>query len=128
EDALLVDLVAPCRDSSNRKLLADLIGQVELFRREVENLSTTTTDIVALLDVANGEKLLHALERLPLQNCNVYPITDVRALWDKTVAAAKLLPEAHFSFQAFINNIGCEVVSFGQANAALLLATVRLIE
>lgn len=127
ERALIEDLLARCQASENRQTLKEFIGHVESFRGGAEKLSASVSSAKTLLEIKTADGLESAFECLRQGGLDRLSITEIRTLLNTSTATAKLLGEAHSSFQFLLNVIGCDVPA-SLSSAGLLLQTVRIVE
>ena len=88
---LIEDLLAPCQAAENRQVLVEFIAQVESFRRGVERLSASTSNVNSLLDIQIADKLTSALECLRQWGLERHSVTEIKALLHASVGDCRAL-------------------------------------
>lgn len=124
---LIEDLLAPCQAAANRQALVEFIGHVESYRRGVERLSASASNVSFLLDTQTADKLASALECLLQWGLERHSVTEIKALLDSCTGTVRLLGEAHSSFRLLLNVMGCDA-PVTLASAGFLLETIRIVE
>jgi very-short-patch-repair endonuclease len=124
---LIEELLAPCQAAANRQALVEFIGHVESFRRGIEKLSASASNVSSLLDTQIADKLASALECLRQWGLERHSVIEIKALLDACTGTARLLEEAHASFRLLLNVMGCDA-PVTLASAGFLLETVRIME
>jgi very-short-patch-repair endonuclease len=124
---LVPDLLSPCQAASSRQLLAEFINHVEHYRTGAVRLSLSASDISALFDGSNAKRLLDLLQHLHQLGLDGHSVAQIRELRNTSTETARLLGDAHSSFQALLQTVGCEARA-DLPSVTFLLETVRLIE
>jgi len=127
EISLASRILAPCQSAATRAKLAAFVAQVESFRRTSDNLSHYTGDVSSLLTPGMAEKLAGTLEILRLRGLEDHSVADIRQLLDLGTEAVKQLGQAHSSFRALLDVLGCEAPAT-LSSAAFLMETLKIVE
>jgi very-short-patch-repair endonuclease len=125
--ALIADLLAPCQDSANRMLLAGFVEQAESFRHGIADLSSFAKNVGPLLDPQTTNKLFAAVNCLRPWGLEGHYVAEIRELLKTGIDAARLVQDAHSSFQVLVNIFGCDAPA-ALSSASFLLETVRIVE
>jgi very-short-patch-repair endonuclease len=127
EGALSGDLLVQCRMAANRQALAGFVEHVESFRRGVEGLLSSASNVSALLDAQTTDRLSAALDCLRQWGLEGHYVAEIRELLNSSIHTARLLQEAHSSFRMLLDTVGCESPS-ALSCVTFLLETVRIVD
>jgi very-short-patch-repair endonuclease len=126
-EILVEDLLAPCQAAATRQSLTEFIGHVEFFQRGFKNLTSSANNVNSLLDKQTADKLSGALECVRQWGLDGHSVSEIKELLNASADTAKLLGEAHSSFQMLLNAIGCDAPAT-LSSATYLLETIRIVE
>lgn len=129
DGALKVNLLTACREAATRQALAAFIMNVEQFQAASAHILKAASRGRRLLELKNhdSDELRLDCEQLYSLGLEKYSVSELKALYERDVAAEQVLGQTRSCFESVLSLLGCEA-PLNAGTVAFLLSACRMAE
>jgi very-short-patch-repair endonuclease len=124
---LLDSLLIPCRDRSNRRMLADFVESVDSYQKGRDAVSACAATTSYLFESPTAGELGAALEQVRAWGLDGLSVAEIDEILSTTVETMPIVHAAQSSFRVLLDIVGYEIPATAPG-ATMLLETLRIIE